>query len=224
MMTHPRHCVRRHALFVPALWRHVKEVVSSQQDVEAAPVSRVGAKDLSVSILVENAQAGPFFHREIDRAEVVRTLAWRHIIFRKRHLVVVVEIAVERRYPRKPPSHALLERLNLRNGRTRDDRKRRIALFQVYPCAVKVVCQERATRAALLPSRTEHEVIDNQLASSLEQLGQRYLARRSFEDVALLHLLPWKLAALAAQFVTQPGEFFLLLQERFSRRQPFRDR
>ena len=121
----------------------------------------------------------------------------RHIFFRERHFVVVIEVAAERRNPRKAPSHAALERLNLRRACSRDHCKRRIALLQVHSRSVKVVCQERAARAALLPSRAEHEVIHHQLAASFEQLRQRNLPRRPFENVALLHLLPRELATLA---------------------------
>ena len=75
MMAYPRHRMWRHAFFVAALRRHIKQVVRSEQNVESPPISRVRMKDLSVSILVKHAQPGSFFRREIDRAEVVRTLS-----------------------------------------------------------------------------------------------------------------------------------------------------
>ena len=39
--------------------------------------------------------------------------------------------------------------------------------------AVEMIGEERAARAALLPIRAKHEVIDDQLAFAAKQLGQR---------------------------------------------------
>jgi hypothetical protein len=47
---------------------------------------------------------------------------------------------------------------------------------------------ERAADTALLPSRTEHEMFDDQLAAAVEEVGERLLAIRCVEDVRLLDL------------------------------------
>jgi hypothetical protein len=86
--------------------------------------------------------------------------------------------------------------------------------------AVDEVGQERAARATLLPSGTEHEVVDQQLAAPAEQVGEALLAVRPVEDVLLLDLDPGQLTALRAQLIAQPREVFLLAKELLARSEP----
>jgi hypothetical protein len=44
--------------------------------------------------------------------------------------------------------------------------------------AVEMIRKQRATRATLFPLRTEHEVIDDQLAEPLEEVAERPFAPR----------------------------------------------
>ena len=74
--------------------------------------------------------------------------------------------------------------------RTKPPLSMSIALRQMNGGAVEMVGQERAARAALLPARTEHEVIDDQLAAAVEQVGQRLLATGSVEHIGLVDLDP----------------------------------
>ena len=60
--------------------------------------------------------------------------------------------------------------------------------------AVGVVHIERTARAALLPVRTEHEVVDNQLAVAVEKLRERHLPVRPVENVIFFDFDPRKLA------------------------------
>src|SRR6266436_4807640 len=69
---------------------------------------------------------------------------------------------------------------------------------------------ERATRAALLPLRSKHEVINDQLAFPAEEVAKRLLSARSIENILLLHFLPGQFAAFPAQLIAQTGEFLLL--------------
>src|SRR6266542_1077650 len=134
---------------------------------------------------------------------------------------VSVEIAAVRRDPLELPAHAFLERLDLRQRRPRDHHHRDVAGCQVWERAVNMVGHERAAWTAFLPIRSEHEVVNDQLAASGEQLGERYLAPRRIEVVVLLKLHPRQLAPLGAQLVAQPGEFFLLPQQLLAGRDPF---
>src|SRR5260370_309790 len=86
--------------------------------------------------------------------------------------------------------------------------------------AVEVVGPERAARAALVPIRAEHEMLDDELATPLEQVAERHFALRRVEDIALLDLLPRQLAALARQLVAPAGEFLLLGEMGLLRLQP----
>jgi hypothetical protein len=63
--------------------------------------------------------------------------------------------------------------------------------------AVRVVHIERTARAGLLPVRTEHEVVDNQLAFAVEKVRERHLPVRPVEKVIFPDFDPEKLAAVA---------------------------
>jgi hypothetical protein len=47
---------------------------------------------------------------------------------------------------------------------------------------------EGAAGAGFLPLRTEHEVINDELAFAVEQIGERFLAARGIENVVLFDL------------------------------------
>jgi hypothetical protein len=63
-------------------------------------------------------------------------------------------------------------------------------------------------------------VVDDELTSLLEEVRQRLLSTRSLEEVALLDLLPRKLAALPAQLIAESCEFLLLRQKSRTRGEP----
>ncbi len=94
--------------------------------------------------------------------------------------------------------------------------KRDVAMRQVHVHAVGVVGHERAARAALLPARPEHEVLHQQLAAALEQVGERARALGRVEDVVLLDAHPGQRAALAGDLVAQAGQFLLARQQRLA--------
>jgi hypothetical protein len=60
----------------------------------------------------------------------------------------------------------------------------------VHHDGVEVVGPERADATAGLVLRVEHEVVDEELAAAVEQLGQRLLAVGAVEHVFLLDALP----------------------------------
>src|SRR5258708_5887913 len=90
----------------------------------------------------------------------------------------------------------------------------------MHHAAVDMVGNERAAWAAFHPSRAEHKVIHNQLASSPEKIGESFLALWPVEDVGLLYFLPREFAALPAQFISQPRELLLFLQQLLARGKP----
>src|SRR3984893_3523827 len=92
----------------------------------------------------------------------------------------------------------------------------------MHGAAVDMIGQQRATRATLLPFRTEHEVVHDQLASTAKEVGQGFLSARGVEDVLLVYSLPWQFAALSTQFVAQSRELLLLAQQLLSRGKPLR--
>src|SRR5438105_1719684 len=97
-------------------------------------------------------------------------------------------------------------------------------MFEVHESALDMVDFERAADAALLPAGTEHEMLDDQLAAAVEQVGERLLALRTIEHIGLFDLDPWQVAPLRAQLVAQTGEFLFLGQMRLARGQPLLSR
>src|SRR4029077_5060597 len=75
-------------------------------------------------------------------------------------------------------------------------------------------------RAALIPLRVEHEVVDDELASGSEQVGECDLTARCIEHVRRFHLHPGQFAPLTAEVVATSGEFLLRGEQRGSLAEP----
>src|SRR3546814_4040838 len=86
---------------------------------------------------------------------------------------------------------------------------------------VDVVGREGAADAAFLPVGGEHEVLDDELAAPVEEVGQRLPAFRGVEGVVLPDLHPGKRAALGGERVAPARQILLLLQQRLARAGPF---
>src|SRR5215469_15646877 len=120
---------------------------------------------------VEHAYARGLLTREFTCVEVV-VLALRHFFLGERYAKIVIERVPVRRYPLKLPAHPLLERLDLGKGRSRNCDQGHIALLEVDDAGIEVISRHRAAWTTLLPVRAEHEMIHNQLAASVEEVGQ----------------------------------------------------
>src|SRR5258706_11270515 len=86
-------------------------------------------------------------------------------------------------------------------------------MVEVHDDVVEVVRPERAGRAALLPVGAEHEVIDDELALTREEIGERLLSLGAVEDILLLDFFPRECAAFAAQHVALAREGLLQREE-----------
>src|SRR5262249_29888823 len=86
---------------------------------------------------------------------------------------------------------------------------------------VEVIGPERTTTAGPFPVRPKHEMIDHQLASALEQLGQGPLPLRPFKNIILFYFDPGQFPALPTQLISETSKLFLLEQKLFSRLEPF---
>src|ERR1051325_10918160 len=76
-------------------------------------------------------------------------------------------------------------------------------------------------RATFLPARSEHEVVNNELALAAEQIGERHLARRPVENVFLFDFEPRQLATLEIQGVALFGELLFFHEKLFAGSEPF---
>src|SRR5215471_4301533 len=219
-MAHPGHGPFKTVL-VAALWRQIEEIVRADQDVETAAIGRIGVKDFTGGVSIKHAGTRPFLAREIlDEFVVVHHLAAGFFLCCRRYLIILIEIAAERRDPFEAPAHAALERFDLRQRRPRDDDKRYVALRQVNDRAVEMIGKERTTWASCFPAGTEHEVINDQLAFAAEQVAQRSFAGWRVEHVVLLDFLPWQFTALAGELVAGAAKGLLLSEISFARGDP----
>src|SRR6266511_1433495 len=83
--------------------------------------------------------------------------------------------------------------------------KPRSRLKSVREDAVDGVGYRRTCRATGVVARSEHEVVDEQLGSPVEQLDERLLAVVRVDAVFLLHPHPRQLASLLRDLVAEPG-------------------
>ena len=178
-------------------------------------------EDVAGRVLVEDARArGLRLARVLPLLVVVIGVALRDVFLRERHAIVAVEVVPVGGDPLEAPTHPLPERSELRVGRPRDREERHVAVREVHERPVDVIREERAAPAAFLPLRREHEVVDDELAPAVEEVGERLLAVRPVEDIARLHADPGEPASLRAQLIAAPREFLLLLEELFPGDEP----
>src|SRR5882672_4143316 len=115
--------------------------------------------------------------------------------------------------------------VQLSDRSARDCDKAHIVVLEVLPRAVDLVGEKRATGTALLPVRTEHEVIHDELAASVEQVAESHRAVGISENIILLDPDPGQRAALCRQAVPLARECLLLGEQRAAGFDPlfFRD-
>src|SRR6516165_830946 len=89
-------------------------------------------------------------------------------------------------------------------------------MLQVNDGRIVVVGDERARLAALGPFGIEHEVVNDELTSAVEEVRQRFLALGTVEDVLLFNPFPGQISARLAQLVPQSRELLLLDKQLFA--------
>src|SRR6185437_12288003 len=195
----------------------VELVVGGVDEVDPASVGRVGVEDAAV-LAGEDAETFPVGDPRRQRAVVVDVLA---LLLRfERDAVIEVEVRRARRDPVEVPSHSLPVRLELVQRRARDGCKGDVPRVQVDHVRIEVVGPERAALAADIVLRGEHEVVDDQLAAAVEEVGQRFVAVGAVEDVVVLDRFPGQRMPLPRQPVPRPGELLLLREELLARLEP----
>ena len=203
MVPHPCHGVLG---LVPAFGRQIQDAVSAHHQLDTAAIDRIGVVDGAVGILVENTDARRFRAAEGLHRVVVVHLALRDLLLGERHMEVMIEAAAVGRDPIEAPAHAFLERLDLGQRRARNGHHRHIARGQMREHAIRMVGHVRAAWAALLPARPEHEVLDDQLALTGEEVRERNPAAPAFEAIILLDLHPWQRPAFRAERIHLAGK------------------
>src|SRR5262249_43968737 len=166
----------------------------------------------------EDAEAFPVGKPWTQRAVVVELLVL--LLRGKRNSVVEVEIRPAGRDPVEVPPHSPAVRLELLDRGARDGCKGDVPRVQMNHVRVEVVGPERAALAADVVLGREHEVVDDQLAAAVEQVGERLLAVRALEDVLLLDRLPGQGLPLPGHLVAGARELLLLSKELLARLEP----
>src|SRR3984957_16741820 len=171
---------------------HIEELIGRAEQLDDRAVAGPGTQD-GAAIPVENAEAallaGPGRPRLTPVGQLLcgpEVVFDRHDAFVVGHVEVVVEVVSQRRIPREGPAHPLPERLDRADRRPGYRRVRGVAGLQVSQVA-DVVGLIGADRAASVPGRVEHEVLDDELGPALEEIQQAGLAVRALEYVVLLH-------------------------------------
>src|SRR6266566_137224 len=208
MAAHPE---RATTVFVAALRDKVEVVVSGIDEVDPTRIGRVSVEHLAALVLGKDAGALTVRVPRGERPVVVDGFVL--LLRREEDSVIVVEVVPKRRDPGEAPAHPLLVCLDLRERRSGDRDHRHVPMVQVLNHRLEVVGPERANRAAGLILRIEHEVVDEQLASAVEELGQGLLALRALEDVLLLDRLPGQGLPMSRQLVARAREFLLIREQ-----------
>src|SRR6266852_4000582 len=225
-------------------WRAVEPRVHAPEAVNPALVRRVGVVDDAI-LERERAHAGPFspvgrpvrsnarrelgdkgtllaaFRQpQVHRAEVVLDGSRLPLLLGVRHLEVVVEVAVERRRPGEAPAHAPLVRLQFRERSPRHRAERDVVIGEVDDGAVEAVRDRRAVRTPCRVLGPEHEVIDEELRASSEEIGEGRGALVGLEAVLLVDANPGQSLSPPRQFVAPPRQRLLGLEQLQPGRKP----
>src|SRR5207247_111305 len=215
----------------------VEPLVHAPQAVHAARIGRIGVVDDAVlereraqalSLTYERRPVGagsgcdlggrPLLAGLQQRllvlgAEVVFHDVRPRLLLSPRRLQVVAEIVSGGRRPGEPPPHPPLVRLQLRERRPRDRRKRDVVIRQVDDGAVEAIRDRRTRRTPRLIVGPEHEVIDEELRAPPEEVGQRGAALVGIELVLLVDPDPRQLLPAPRQLVAAVRQLFLRLEQ-----------
>jgi hypothetical protein len=189
VMANPGHA-EVEAIFVAALGDEIEEVVNAHEDVESARVCGIGMKNFARGVLGEDTGAGTFLARKLALAVIVGDLASGFFFRLEGDVIVEIEIASEGRDPLELPAHALLERIDLGERCARNRGEHGIAIGKVNGGTIEVIRDQGTAWATFLPAGAEHEMVHDELAASVEKIGQCQLAMDRVKFVSLLHFFP----------------------------------
>jgi hypothetical protein len=93
-------------------------------------------------------------------------------------------------------------------------------VLKVLACGIDVVAQEGTSRTAGGPVRPVHEVIDHELPTLREEIGQRHFARAIAEHIGFFNPDPRQRAALRGHFIAQARQLLFPREQRLACGQP----
>ncbi len=151
--------------------------------------------------------------RRVHRAIVVFDLVRALLLLRERDVEVEIEVAPERRGPRKRPAHSALVRLEGLERRLRHSHYPDVEVLEVDDEAVEAVGDRRAHRAAARVLRPEHEVVHEELGAAAEEVRERRAPLVGLERVLLFDTDPRELLPLLRELVSAAGVVLLGLEQ-----------
>src|SRR6266545_4296113 len=211
------------ALLVASHRRPVQQAVVGHGGLKAARRGHVGPVDGAVRERV-CAQPGPLG----DVPKHIRTGRLRHLGHGRGDLAVeerlqlllgvleakvAVEVAADGGDPIEAPSHPRPVGEQPLQGRARGADQRHVAGLEVDRVGIEGVRDRGTDGAAGLVGRAEHEVVDEQLRTPVEQVGERLRPRLGLEPVVLLDGHPGKLPPLLRELVVASSELLLLREQ-----------
>lgn len=134
---------------------------------------------------------------------------------------VGVEVIAAGRHPREFPAQAAFEGLDSGYGRPGHRGEGYIAGREMGKGAVKMIGHEGATRAAFLPFRPKHEMVNEQLAATGKKIVQRNCAARGVKDIVFADLLPGQIPPFGSEQILETDDFLFLGQQRLAGGEPF---
>src|SRR5262245_44973032 len=194
----------------------VDDVVLERESAHTPKLARVGRPvraDPGCELGDRPLFAGIQRQSHVDRAEVVLE-ALRLLLLRgERDPEVVVEVTAVRRRPREAPAHPALVRLQLLERGSRHGVEGDVVVREVDDEAVEAVRDRRTRRAPRLVFGPEHEVVDEELRATVEEIGERGAPLVGLEAVLLLDSHPRQLLPRPGQLVAAPGQLLLGLEQ-----------
>src|SRR5262245_18118604 len=170
-------------VLAPASRRDIEISVDAEELLAAASERGVGVKDLSDVVPEEDAVPGEVLERRASVFVVVVRAARRDLVGRERDVEVVVELEVVRRHPRETPSYPLADNLDLSYRRAGHGDVGHVVVLQMHECPFGLIDLEGPSYALTDLTGSHHEVLLEQLAASVEEIGQGHLALGRIEDV-----------------------------------------
>ena len=205
---------------VAALGHNIQVVIVDVEEFVAAYVAGIGVENAAALIPVEDAMPFPIRRPGILDCEIEESLACFDFFGREGRLEVKIEIGFSRGHPLETPAHAFLVggELLVRGARYRNHVD--VAMLQVNVDAIEAVGAQGAMGATRLVVRAEHEMVDDELAAPLEEIGKRLIAVGTLEHVILCNFHPGKAAALFVQLILHLGKLLFLREEFLTRLDP----
>src|SRR4029077_10055108 len=137
---------------------------------------------------------------------------------------VHVEVAVGRGDPWEAPPHPLPVLLDVRQRRTGHQAKGDVPRVQMGKVP-DLIDEHRTSRAAsrrpTIDPRGEHEVVEDELSASFEQVEEAHLAGGGNENIVLVDSDHWQPSALRGQDIARMRGRLFLVKERVKGPLPF---